>query len=620
MGALEFILLPARLALLLGGVLVPGAALLRLLHLPRSLAGSVVVSLALLYAVVVVFAIAHVPITLLTLAGGLTLATAAFLWRYQPPKRNAPSTAAEATDSSAFLTRLGAWTPLYFVFWGIVLWRLATQPLTGADVYFRWSWLAEEMVRLGSLDFYPPRVGVDYSVYCWPESIPPGIASLHAWSYLCGGAVRAWWTSPLILLQLLALHELVWRVAFHWGGELAARRAVLLAAATPLLTWAAIIGQETGLTALAVVALLHALLAWHKTKAPGWLVMAALAAVAGAGAREYGLAFPLLGVGVLALMRAPRAAWVRFATLALPLAALWPLRTWVLTGNPFFSLNLAGLFATNEMFAAWSARFHTTARGALFTLETWRQVARYLILFAPAVIFGIVALGLHVRRGLREARWCGVCVVACGVLWLISVPFTAGGVFYSMRVLSPVLALAAAFGGYAILAAPTLARRLADGALVVALLGTLPFTLTLPENAYRHPPREWPDAARRFEIIGTESTAQLRAALAALPGRERVLTDYAGLPHALDGLGITTIPLWSPEVAWLFDEKTPAGDVARRWRDARLRYIVTSPAPEFMAFIHHHARWNTASFAFRPVWQSDAYLILEVIAEPPPAN
>lgn len=620
MGAPELILLPVRLALLLAGVIVPGAALLRLLHLPRSLAGSVVTSIAALYVLVVVFAIAHVPITLLTLASGLTITSAVAWWFYRPPKRNAPPTVWDTTDSRAFLVRLGAWTPLYLAFWGIVLWRLATQPLTGADVYFRWSWLAEEMTRLGSLGFYPPRTAADYSLYSWPESIPPGIAGLHAWSYLCGGGVRALWTSPLILLQLLALHEFVWRIAFGWGGELAARRAVLLAAATPLLTWAAIIGQETGLTALAVVALLYSLLAWQKTRANGWLVIAALAAVAGAGAREYGLAFPLLGLGVLALMHAPKAALVRFAVIALPLAALWPLRTWILTGNPFFSLNLAGLFATNELFSAWSMRFHTVARGALFSLDTWRQVTRYLILFAPVLIFGVVALVLHLRRGLREARWCGVAMAVCGALWLASMPLTAGGTFYSMRVLSPALALAAAFGGYAILAAPTLGRRIADGVLIAALLATLPCTLTLPENAYRQPPRAWPDAARRFEIIGAESTAQLRAALAPLPGRQRVLTDYAGLPHALRDLGISAVPIWSPEMKWLFDEKTSPAEALRRWRESRLRYIVTSPAPQFTDFINHRARWDATSFAFRPVWQSDAYLILEVITEPPAAK
>lgn len=624
MGALDFFLTIGRLALLLTGLLAPGAAILRALRLPFTLAGSFVLSSVLLTTSVIVFAVFRLPITLLTLTAALALITAAALViSFRRAPRSAPPAPPEDTHSFAAFTTLGWWTPLYVIFWLIVLWRLSTQPLTGADVHFRWSWLAEQIVRLGSLDFYPPRTAAGYSAYPWPESIPPGVASLHAWSYLCGGTLRALWTSPVVLLQLLALHEFVWRIAFSWGGEPAARRAVLLAAATPLLTWASIIGQETALTSLSVCGLLFALLRWHKTRASAWLVFAALASVAGALAREYGPAFPLLGLGILALMRAPRRALLVFATIALPLSALWPLRTWFLTGNPLFSLNLAGLFPVNSLFATWSAHFHTEARNVLFTVDAWRQIARYLILFAPVALFGGLALILHVRRGLREARWCAGCAVTCLVLWLASVPFTAGGLFYSLRVLSPALALTAAFAGYAIMAGSPPARRAADLALALGLLATLPFTLTLPENAYRVSPRAWPDAARRFEIIGSQSSAELVAALhslRALPRHDRILSDYAGLPHALADTGITVVPFWSPEVSWLFDPATSADEALRRWRSSGLRYVVTSPAPRFLEFLNRHARWPAPQFALLPVWQSDAYVILEVITEPAPAH
>lgn len=627
MGALDFFLTFARLGLLLAGLLAPGAAFLRALRLPFTFAGSFLLSTVLLITSVVAFAIVRLPVTLLTLSAALaTLTAAALIFASRRDSKKSPPPPTEDTHSFAAFTTLGWWTPLYAAFWLIVLWRLGTQPLTGADVHFRWSWLAEQIVRLGSLDFYPPRTADGYSAYPWPESIPPGIASLHAWSYLCGGSFRALWTSPAVLLQLLSLHELIWRLSFSWGGEPAARRAVLLAAATPLLMWASLIGQETALTSLSVCGLFFGLLRWHKTHALAWLVFAALASVAGAFAREYGPAFPLLGLGVLALMRAPRRALILFAAIALPLAALWPLRTWALTGNPLFSLNLAGLFPVNSLFATWSAHFHTEARGALLTLDAWRQISRYLILFAPAALFGALALFLHARRGLREARWCALCAAMCLALWIASVPFTAGGLFYSLRVLSPAFALAAAFAGYAIMAADTPARRAADVALALTFLTTLPFTLTLPENAYRLPPRAWPDAARHFEIIGAQSSSELLAALRTLPGlhapqtQPRLLSDYAGLPHALVGTGLTVVPFWSPEVAWLFDANTSTDEALRRWRASGLRYVVTSPAPRFLDFLNRHARWPAPQFALIPVWQSDAYVILEVIAEPPAAH
>ena len=621
MGALEFFLIPARLALLLTGLLLPGAALLRALQLPFTFAGSFLVSAACLYTHVVLFALVRLPLTLLTLAAALTLTTAAtFVFPVRRPPRTAAPAPPEDTPSFAAFTTCGWWTPLYAAFWLVVLWRLGTQPLAGPDTTFRWSWLAEQVVRLGSLDFYPPRTAAGYAAYAWPESIPPGIASLHLWSYLCGGSFRALWTSPVVLLQLLALHEFIWRLAFSWGGEPAARRAVLLAAATPLLTWASVIGQETALTALAVGGLFFALLRWHKSRAPGWLTLAALAAVAGSSAREYGLVFPFLGLGVLALMGAPRRALLHLAAVALPLAALWPLRTWALTGHPLFSLNLAGLFPANPVFTLWSAHLHTAARQTLTTFGAWQEIARYLLLFAPTALFGALALVLHARRGFPEARWCAACAATGLLLWLLSVPFTAGGLFYSMRVLSPVLALAAAFGGYAIMAASHPARRIADTALALALLATLPFTLTLPENAGRTPLRHWPDAASAFERVTRPSIAQLTAALRALPGPPRVLTDYAGLPPALVGTAFTAVPIWSPEVAWLFDQPTPPADQARRWRESHLRYLVTSSAPAYRDFLTRHTAARAPDFTLAPVWQSEAFLIFEVLPGPTPAR
>src|SRR5476651_81982 len=193
-----------RLALLLAGLIVPGSILLRVLRLPWSLAAAFVTSSAMLYAVVLLFACTGVPISLLTLAGALGVL--ALAGRLIPVRR----TSTELTSSFSCFTRMGWWLPLYLAFWAIVGYRLVWQPLSGPDVYFRWSWLAEQMLQFGSLDFYPPRTGADFLRYYWAESIPPGVASLYAWAYGCGGSTNALWTSPVIALQLLSLHEVIW--------------------------------------------------------------------------------------------------------------------------------------------------------------------------------------------------------------------------------------------------------------------------------------------------------------------------------------------------------------------------------------------------------------------------
>src|SRR6185436_4657850 len=97
-------------------------------------------------------------------------------------------------------------------------------------IEFRWSFLAEQMLRIGSLEFYPPVSAEDFLSYFWAESIPPGASALHAWAYACAGGVRSIWTMPAVVLQMASLHEILWRTAARIGGISAARFACLAAA------------------------------------------------------------------------------------------------------------------------------------------------------------------------------------------------------------------------------------------------------------------------------------------------------------------------------------------------------------------------------------------------------
>ncbi|HRG55502.1 MAG TPA: hypothetical protein PLG56_05645 [Lacunisphaera sp.] len=210
--------IPLRLGLLIVGLLLPGSMLLRAWRLPWSLAAAFATSAATLYAVVLTFAWTGAAISLATLAAALGLVT--LLARLVPARPGLT----QISSSFACFTQMGWWLPLYGAFWLIVAWRLGAHPLNGPDVTFRWSWLAEQMLHCGSLDFYPPRRAEDFVRYFWAESIPPGVAGLYAWAYACGGNSHALWTTPVVALQMLAVHELVWRLGNRWGGALAALR------------------------------------------------------------------------------------------------------------------------------------------------------------------------------------------------------------------------------------------------------------------------------------------------------------------------------------------------------------------------------------------------------------
>jgi len=600
---------PFRLALMLSGLVLPGSMLLRAVRLPWSLAAAFAASAAILYALVLLFACSSVSISLYTLAGGLALVTLGL----RAIKARPPAT--ELSSSFSCFTRMRGWLPLYLAFWTVVAWRLLAQPLSGPDVNFRWSWLAEQMLRFGTLDFYPPRSGADFVRYFWAESIPPGVASLYAWAYACAGSNQALWTTPVVVLQLLGLHEMIWRLGSRWGGELVARRAVLLAAACPLLTWSVVIGQETGLTALALVGAAWCVHHLRVDHGRGWIVLAATFAVVGAGAREYGPALAAVVVAAAATTL-PRKRVALLAALAVPLALAWPLRVFLLTGNPVYSLGLGGLVPVNVNFSDWNDLFRAGNRFDVWSAGTWWALGRYALLWAfPAVLGAFALVALLIQR-LPEARPMAWLVVPIAILWFASVFYTAGGLFYSLRVLSPALALLSVVAAYSLgLFVPGGSMTtLVSVVLAGLVVESLPKTLVLPENPYRVPWRQWTGAGGNLDAAVQAENQALLAKLRPLPGRARVITDNAGLPRVLEEIGTETVPLWTPDVAWLFDSHRPAKEIAERWQRTGLRYLVLTKSKPTEEFIRTHARWRAPYFKVKMLLDTDSHMVLEVTA------
>ncbi len=608
----------AQGALLLAGLLGPGAALLRALRLPFAIGPAFLGSVAVHYTTLLALVFTGLTISLVSISAGLSLAAFAALAyaRLRPPAAPVgPDFSALEPTLPAWRRRLGplgdlgAWTPLYIIFWAALLVRAWHQPLAGPDVEFRWSYLAEQMLRLGHLDFYPPRHATDFRAYFWAESLPPGAAALHAWAYACAGGVgkSVAWTVPATVLQLWTLHEFLWLAAQRLSRPPAARLVVLAAAACPLLTWSVLLGQETGLTALAAAGIVLGLAAWQATSSPGWLVFVGLAALVGAAAREYGLVFPLLAAGGLWLVRAPRIGWLACGV-PLLLAAFWPLRTWFLTGNPFYSLAL-GPLPVNPRFIAWINHDAAAFAAALTSSAGWRELGRYALQYAPTALLGaIVLLPAALRRNVwrREAIALLVAVGVIALLWAASVRYTSGGLFYSLRVLAPALALGVLALGLALASVARLRPEFFRGlrvALFVLVLGTLPASLSLPLNPARTPWREWPafNAIRHAPTGIADETAAL---LQRLGSDGAILADAPGFQTRFLPLGRTVVPLWSPDADWLFDNTLSEADVVARWRASGIRWIVITKWQANLDFFNRHSRWSRPPLRLQPVGET----------------
>jgi hypothetical protein len=89
-------------------------------------------------------------------------------------------------------------------------------------------------------------------------------------------------------------------------------------------------------------------------------------------------------------------------------------------------------------------------------------------------------------------------------------------------------------------------------------------------SVYPAPPRYFPELA--FQPGNKPAEFQIAGQLAAaLPKGSRILTDNAYLHAALYGSGIDVVPVWSPEVAFLFT--APAEESDRRLRSLNLTTI-----------------------------------------------
>ena len=530
-------------ALILAGLLLPGVIWARAARWPLAgLAGGVLSALGLFSGVMVLNG-CGVRVTGFTLGGwqaGFAIAGLVYSHRTRPAAAPTKFAPAEWWIALPALPMIA-----------VAVWRAVTQPLPGADVDFRWNYLAEIIVNSGGLTHYPASSAADFTQYFWPDGIAPLVASLYAWTYLAAGSTAKIWTALPVLLQFAGLLTLLLALGRQWGGARGGWFACALGGATMLLQFAFNLGQETGLTALGVGGLAYYLTQWERTRRADLLVPAAACAALAACAREYGLIFPLVGAGWVLVARGGWRPTLGLALGALVLPATWHLRNWLRTGNPFYAQDVAGIFPVNPVFADWMRGYVGIYGPPLRQWSGWVEIGRLIGLTALPASVGLLAGTILWRRqpgGTGTLALAGASV-AC---WLGSVSFTAGGIFYSMRVLSPLLVLGCGWGGAALTRAVSGRRHLTGVMLGLGLFAVDASlrALTIPLNPYAIAPREWRDAGYLYQReFARDDRAFLESVAGQVPGK--VLSDSAGVQGLFRAQGRQLVPLWSPDAAFL---------------------------------------------------------------------
>jgi hypothetical protein len=552
--------------------LAPGYFLSLLLGSRARWASALILSLLVLFYGVFLSGVCGLPIRfeiiavyLLAVAAGAALAVR----RWVPPmmlpdKQTAPPPSLQRLALGAVVL-IGA---------GLLL-RCALQPLTGYDTSWRWDFLAQRVQERQRFDYYPPRSPQDFAVYFYAESIPPLVSFSYWWLYAAAGRHVAELTALLVVAQYAACAWLTYRTGIVLFSRRAGLFAVIVLATSLLFYRALAIGQETGLTALSMIGLTYFIVSAREGTDYRAMILGGLSAALGALSREYGYAFLACGLVTLLWRRRSWREALVYGLTACAAAGPWYVRTLLLTGNPLYSNRLLGL-SVNTIQAALIDFYRERLSVRQWSAAQWMELGRYLLSYAPVQC----ALGLPAAVILaRRHGYLGFGALLVIGLGLSSVGYTSGGTHYAMRVLAPALVL------LSVLAGALLDRLRSRSALTVASLLLVVLFARSAVYAFVHPatlalaPTDWLAAAMHHEPnapVPPNTHEELLPELLAhkLPPGMRILAENVFAHAALAGTDYEVVPVWSPEMSFLFDKSLSADEIHRRLWDRGIRAVV----------------------------------------------
>jgi hypothetical protein len=269
-----------------------------------------------------------------------------------------------------------------------------------------------------------------------------------------------------------------------------------------------------------------------------------------------------------------------FGAVAIAVAAPWYARNWILSGNPFYSLKF-GNFAVNPIHDRILQSYRASVGVQGWTIGNWASVLSPFLLFATFQVLAGIPGGFS---RFRQQGYLLVTAILLVAVWIQSIGYTSGGVEMSTRVLSPALVVLSITGAGILerLTSRTRWRAAVMTAIIVCQLWTAAQGAIYPSDPFSLRSGLWLQSA--FPRIGANVEFQVRDRLAGiLPPGDRVLSDSAYLHAALAGAGIEVVPVWSPEVRFIFSSSPEESE--RRLRSLRIGSVVCYPQTKNMAFL-----------------------------------
>ncbi|MFA6286463.1 MAG: hypothetical protein WC661_03695 [Opitutaceae bacterium] len=574
----------------IAGFLAPGYLLTRLIPSASVALSSFLGSILVLFWIVLGNQLLGLPLDLTHVGGGLGLVTLGLVLA----ARKKPA----ATGKTPGAGQEPALRPDHFLYLAAavlglasILVRAAIDPLSGYDNIFRWNGLSLEMLRTQSLSYYPAVSSGAFAHYAWTDGMAPLVSSLNFWLYLGTGSTASVLTIARLALEAGLLFFGVFQFArVLWGSRAAGWTAMGMLATSSLALWSVAMGQEAGLTALTLVAMLYFLHAYAQSRRISDVVWAGAAAAAGALSREYGLAYIIIGALILLSQKSLRPGVAWFLMVAVALSAPWYLRNAWMTGNPLYSMNVLGLFPVNPVYRAIMEATYKTGRLSAHP-EDLHDLVVSMILFLGAVLIAATAGAYRLRFKSAPLVFAGIVVA---LLWIWAIGQSGAGWTYSMRVLSPLIAISAILSGN--LARLSLRTGLLCGLAALALSvdaarrsWAFPSaSLTTPWSLSFDP---WAKAQKTLDRV---ELPELWSILRQTAGDKAIVVDHPGNFIKVRRAGGLAVPLFSPRVDCMFDPHKSFAEIIAELRVRNIRFITLVEQSPLNDEFNRHCRFFQA--------------------------
>ncbi|HBC85772.1 MAG TPA: hypothetical protein DCZ94_02335 [Lentisphaeria bacterium] len=559
---------------IIGGFFLPGFLLNRILGKENDLGAAFIISIVILFHLIFWTGISGIRISLLSIGVELLILNAALFTCCLKKKISLGF-----DRHPVQFTRLEkiAIIPIGL---SIILMFLKSSvfQLPHGDQDFRWFFLPLRILETGSFDYYPPLTPSHYEVYFFAESFPPIVSFTYYWLYaLFGKAENVLFCIP-VTIQMILILVFGYRLSTSlFNSKNAGIFAILLIGSSTMLFYSVAISQETGITALSLAALVF-FLVQNESCSPSDACLAAFSASLGALSREYGGIIIVCGLVVIFWRRMPLRILLYYLLFCFILSGPWYIRTFILTGNPFYSNPLLNIFPVNPVHAGIIGGYKEAI--GLKTYLNWQALN-------PLALGLSLALGLPFFLGIsaifKSFRKLGalfIITILFFSLWIYSIWIPAG-LFHSMRILTPII-LILAICGSSLLDMPSLRtnRRHLFVLFGLSFVCYIAFiqNIFVPFNPLNLQPKDMlmaasivPDSVNMKEVVLND--------VKDVPENSAILSDGA-LHHAFlamdkeNSKNIRIVPVWSPEVRFLFEKETDFEKGVAGLKNIGIRYVL----------------------------------------------